>query len=92
MGDGDRGVVGFGGVIVTLWQKDRADRRAELWRRLTRAFEQAAYGGGPAAELGVKAVGVISRSRLATREEAALVVAFLRATLPRRADNERGAR
>lgn len=77
------GIVGFGAVIVTLWQKGRADRRAELWRRLTWAFEQAAYGDGPAVELGVKAVGIISRSRLAAREEGALVVAFLRATIPR---------
>src|SRR5699024_1587041 len=51
-------------------------------------FEQAAYGDGPAAELGVRAVGIISRSRLAAREEGALVVAFLRATIPRGTEDD----
>ncbi len=74
-------MVGFGGVIVTLWQKDRADRRAELWRRLTWAFEQAVNGDDAAVALGVEAIDIVSGSRLVSRGERSMVLAFLEATL-----------
>ncbi|QDQ96718.1 hypothetical protein [Tomitella fengzijianii] len=75
------GVVGFGGVIVTLSQKDRADRRAELWRRLTWAFERAVSMNAAASALGLSAVDIVSRSSLVSREEKEIASAFLDATL-----------
>lgn len=57
---------------AALWQKRRADNRSEWWRRAQWALD-ASITSGSQAEMGQKAIELLGRSKLATKEELALL-------------------
>jgi hypothetical protein len=62
-------VVGF----LSLRQKARADNRAEWWRRAQWALDASLARSRSEAEMGQKAIDLLGRSELASREELALL-------------------
>jgi hypothetical protein len=61
------------GVILTWQQKNRADRRAEWWRRTRWAFERTFATDDAQAELGWKMLATLVRSTLATKDDSDIV-------------------
>jgi hypothetical protein len=61
------------GAIVTWQQKNRADRRAEWWRRTSWAFERTFSTDDTQAELGWEVLRALSRSTLATTDDSVIV-------------------
>ena len=61
------------GVIVTWQQKNRADSRAEWWRRTQWAFEWAFGADVPRAEFGWTLLTTLVESRLVTRDDSDIV-------------------
>ena len=62
--------------MVTLWQKKRADNRAEWWRRYTWATEQSFEETEHQQLIGWVNLDVLSHSRLATKTEWEVVQAL----------------
>jgi hypothetical protein len=62
-------VVGF----LSLRQNTRADNRAEWWRRAQWALDASLSRSRSEAEMGQKAIDLLGRSELASREELALL-------------------
>lgn len=67
------GLVATGGVLVTWWQKNTADRRSEWWRRVTWAFERTFSSDDTEAALGWKMLDTLLQSKLATRGDSDIV-------------------
>ncbi|SIS23082.1 hypothetical protein [Williamsia sterculiae] len=63
------GVVAAVGVIATWWQKNHADRRAEWWRRLSWAFDNALDEDPAKSSFGWLMVEHLGRSQLATKAD-----------------------
>jgi hypothetical protein len=66
------GLIAAGGVLITWHQKNRADRRAEWWRRVSWAFDHALSTDAAEAEFGWLMVDHLARSPLATKDDADL--------------------
>ncbi len=67
------GSLGALGVIITWQQKNRADRRSEWWRRTAWSFERTFSADEGQAELGWKALTMLMRSTLATKDDSDMV-------------------
>ena len=67
------GLVAIGGVLITWWQKNTADRRSEWWRRVTWAFERTFSADDTEAALGWKMLDTLLQSKLATRGDSDIV-------------------
>lgn len=67
------GLVAIGGVLITWWQKNTADRRSEWWRRVTWAFERTFSPDDTEAALGWKMLDTLLQSKLATRGDSDIV-------------------
>lgn len=61
--------VGIFAAVVTLWQKKRADNRAEWWRRYTWATEQSFEETEHQQLIGWVNLGILARSTLVTKTE-----------------------
>jgi hypothetical protein len=61
--------VGIFAAVVTLWQKKRADNRAEWWRRYTWATEQSFSKEPHESLVGWVNLDILSMSPLATSTE-----------------------
>ncbi|HJG47096.1 hypothetical protein [Corynebacterium variabile] len=68
--------VGIAAAVVTLWQKKRADNRAEWWRRYTWATEQSFEETEHQQLVGWVNLGILSQSQLATKTERDVVQAL----------------
>lgn len=66
-------LVAIGGVLITWWQKNTADRRSEWWRRVTWAFERTFSSDDTEAALGSKMLDTLLQSTLATRGDSDIV-------------------
>lgn len=60
-------------AVVTLWQRRRADNRAEWWRRAQWALDASMSDEPKRAEMGQQAINLLGRSKLATPEDGALL-------------------
>jgi len=67
------GLVAIGGVLISWWQKNTADRRSEWWRRVTWAFERTFSADDTEAALGWKMLDTLLQSKLATRGDSDIV-------------------
>lgn len=59
--------------LLSLRQKARADNRSEWWRRAQWALDASLSRSRSEAEMGQKAIEILGRSELASREELALL-------------------
>ncbi|OZG28888.1 hypothetical protein BH683_012455 [Williamsia sp. 1138] len=80
------GTVGIVGVLITLYQRDRADRRSEWWRRATWAVERTFSETEEEAATGFAVLAVLVQSNLITATERDMVTALAQQALE--ADNE----
>lgn len=60
-------------AVVTLWQRRRADNRAEWWRRAQWALDASMSDEPKRAEMGQQAINLLARSKLATPEDGVLL-------------------
>lgn len=60
-------------AAATLWQRRRADNRAEWWRRAQWALDASISDQRTRAEMGQKAIELLGQSRLARPEDAVLL-------------------
>lgn len=75
------GIVGIAGVLVTLYQRDRADRRSEWWRRATWAVERTFSEIEEEAATGFAVLAVLVQSDLITATEREMVAALAQQAL-----------
>ncbi|MCZ2403110.1 hypothetical protein IV498_07925 [Paenarthrobacter sp. Z7-10] len=54
-------------AVAALWQRRRADNRAEWWRRAQWALDASMSDQLKRAEMGQEAINLLGRSKLATR-------------------------
>jgi hypothetical protein len=60
-------------AVFTLWQRRRADNRAEWWRRAQWALDASMSDEPRRAEMGQQAINLLGRSKLATPEDGVLL-------------------
>ncbi|MET3143583.1 UNVERIFIED_ORG: hypothetical protein ABIB13_003320 [Arthrobacter sp. UYEF2] len=60
-------------AFFTLWQRRRADNRAEWWRRAQWALDASMSDEPKRAEMGQQAINLLGRSKLATPEDGILL-------------------
>lgn len=60
-------------AFFTLWQRRRADNRAEWWRRAQWALDASMSDEPKRAEMGQQAINILGRSKLATPEDGILL-------------------
>ncbi len=60
-------------AVVTLWQRRRADNRAEWWRRAQWALDASMSDQPRRAEMGQQAINLLGSSKLATPEDGVLL-------------------
>jgi hypothetical protein len=60
-------------AFATLWQRRRADNRAEWWRRAQWALDASISDQPTRAELGQQAINILGKSKLATPEDGVLL-------------------
>jgi hypothetical protein len=58
---------------AALWQRRRADNRAEWWRRAQWALDASLSSQATRAKLGQQAISILGRSKLATPEDGVLL-------------------
>jgi hypothetical protein len=67
------GALGIVAALITWWQKNKADRRSEWWRRTTWAFERTFSFNDMEAMLGWKMLSELVSSKLATNDDRDMV-------------------
>ncbi|WP_427007599.1 hypothetical protein [Pseudarthrobacter sp. H2] len=60
-------------AFAALWQRRRADNRAEWWRRAQWALDASISDQPTRAELGQQAINILGKSKLATPEDGVLL-------------------
>jgi hypothetical protein len=60
-------------AFFTLWQRRRADNRAEWWRRAQWALDASMSDEPKRAEMGQQAINLLGRSKLATPDDGVLL-------------------
>jgi hypothetical protein len=60
-------------AFAALWQRSKADNRAEWWRRAQWALDASMSDQPTRAEMGQQAINILGKSKLATAEDGALL-------------------
>ncbi|CAM3754902.1 hypothetical protein TSOC111612_12605 [Tsukamurella ocularis] len=76
------------GVWLTMRQKERSERRAEWWRRVTWSVERTADADVTVARIAIAVLTSLMISSLATETERDLIEALALADLPDLPDND----